>query len=95
MKETLRQHNMAEDIGSYDVCRTMIETEVEEYDNWLSGCPQYYGFEITDENDENIECMGVFELTSMKEMFDEMKERSEHKYDFLFDEMLKKQENYM
>ena len=46
-------------------------------------------------NDENIECMGVFELTSMKEMFDEMKERSEHKYDFLFDEMLKKQENYM
>ena len=39
--------------------------------------------------------MGVFELTSMKEMFDEMKERSEHKYDFLFDEMLKKQENYM
>lgn len=95
LKETLREHNMADDIGSYDTCRALIETEVEEYDRWLRGVPQYYAFDITDQDDELIECMGVFEFTTLKEMIGEMKERSEHKYDFLFDAMLKQNESYM
>ena len=95
LKETLKEHGMADDIGSYDVCRTMIETEVDEYDNWLRGIPQYYAFDITDQNDELIECMGVFEFTTLKEMIGEMKERSEHSYDFLFDTLLKQEENYL
>ena len=39
--------------------------------------------------------MGVFEFTTLKEMIGEMKERSEHSYDFLFDSLLKQEENYM
>ena len=95
LKETLKEHGMADDIGSYDVCRTMIETEVDEYDNWLRGIPQYYAFNITDQNDEPIECMGVFEFTSFKDMISEMKDRSEHKFDFLFNALLKEQESYL
>ncbi len=95
LKETLKKHNMADDIGSYDVCRTMIETEVEEYDRWLRGIPQYYAFDITDQDDETIECMGVFEFTSFKDMICEMKDRSEHKFDFLFNALLKEQESYL
>lgn len=95
LKETLKKHNMADDIGSYDVCRTMIETEVEEYDRWLRGIPQYYAFNITDQNDEPIECMGVFEFTSFEDMISEMKDRSEHKFDFLFNALLKEQESYL
>ena len=95
LKETLQEHGMADDIGSYDVCRTMIETEVDEYDNWLRGIPQYYAFNITDQNDEPIECMGVFEFTSFEDMISEMKDRSEHKFDFLFNALLKEQESYL
>lgn len=95
LKDTLKKHNMADDIGSYDVCRTMIETEVEEYDRWLRGIPQYYAFNITDQNDEPIECMGVFEFTSFEDMISEMKDRSEHKFDFLFNALLKEQESYL
>ena len=74
---------------------SLIETEVEEYDRWLRGIPQYYAFDITDQNDELIECMGVFEFTTLKEMIGKMKERSEHSYDFLFDTLLKQEENYL
>lgn len=95
LKETLRKHNMADDIGSYDICRTLIETEVEEYDKWLRGVPQYFTFDITDKDDEPVKCMGIFEFTTLKEMIGEMKERSEHNYDFLFDALLKQEENYL
>ncbi len=69
----------------------LLEQEVEEYSNWEQNIPPYYGFEITDEDDEEIESMGVFACNSYEEMIDEMKERSENKYDFLFDALLKKQ----
>ena len=95
LKETLRKDNISDDIGSYDFCRTLIESEVEEYNKWLCGFPQYYSFEITDKDDVFVDSMGIFEFTTLKEMLGEMKERSEHKYDFLFDAMLKQNESYM
>lgn len=93
LKDTLKQHNMAG--CGYKECMDMIETEVEEYDKWLCGYPQYFSFEITDEDDMPIESMGIFELTSLKEMLGEMKDRSEHKFDFLFNALLKEQESYL
>ena len=72
-----------EDITDEKILDDIVEEEVKAYAD----------FEITDENDCTIECMGVFELTTEKEMFNEMKERSEHKYDFIFDALLMKQEN--
>ena len=42
-----------------------------------------------------IESMGIFELTSLKKMLGEMKDRSEHKFDFLFNALLKEQESYL
>ncbi len=91
LKETLREHNMDNEIASYDICRAMIDEEVEEYSSWLCGIPPYYSFTITDENDNVIESMGIFELTSKKEMFNEMKDRSNHKYDFIFDALLERE----
>ncbi len=87
---------MKDQVKDYDktVIENLLENEVNEYANWLAGIPQYFAFEITDEDDYLIECEGVFELTTEKEMFNEMKERSEHKYDFLFDALLQ-QENYL
>ena len=81
------------DITDKKVLDEIVEDEVKAYADWLIGNPQYFAFEITDENDCTIESMGVFELTTEKEMFNEMKERSEHKYDFIFDALLSAQEN--
>lgn len=87
---------MKDQVKDYDksIINELLEDEVKQYANWLAGIPQYFGFQITDEDDNSIECEGVFELTTEKEMFNEMKERSEHKYDFLFDALLQ-QENYL
>ncbi len=88
--QDLEKHGL--NIEEFDI-KSILEDEVQKYAKWLVGCPQYYGFEITDCDDNNIESMGVFELTTEAEMFDAMKERSGHKYDFLFDALLAKQEN--
>ena len=73
-----------------------MEEEVDVYDNWLQNIPPYYSFEILDKDKNQVESMGVFEFYSKETMLEAMKERSEHKYDFLFDEALKKyDENYM
>lgn len=89
-------YDLAEAFGYADTkaIENKLENEVFEYSSWLEGVPEYYSFQITDEDDNLIESMGVFELTSKDEMFDEMKERSEHKYDFLFDALLS-QEMYL
>lgn len=73
------------------IIENQLEEEINDYDLWLNNIPPYYSFEITDENDDRIECMGVFEYNGLKEMIEEMKERSEHQYDFLFNAYLEKE----
>lgn len=91
-KNTLRERELSSPEG-YERAKELLQEEVEEYDKWLSGDPPYYGFEITDENDNTIDCQGIFDGSNFKSMIKEMKERSEHKYDFLFNALQKQEES--
>lgn len=91
-KKSLEQHGYSKD-GNPEFVKSLLEDEVEEYHKWLSGYPPYYSFEITDENDNCIECEGVFKGEDFKQMIEEMKTRSENKYNFLFDSLLERESN--
>lgn len=80
------------DINDKEEIEERIQEEISEYNDWLNCWPVYYEFSITNEDDEEIESMGVFEETSFEEVIEEMKERSEHQYDFLFDSLIKKEQ---
>ncbi len=80
------------DADDIERLQELLEEEVEEYSNWQENIPPYYSFDITDEDDNRIESMGVFALYSYEDMIKEMKERSENKYNFLFDALLKQNE---
>lgn len=95
-KERLKEFGNLYEGDDVLTLKSILEDEVDDYDNWLQNIPPYYSFEILDKDKNQVESMGVFEYYSIEQMLDEMKERSEHKYDFLFDAALKKyDENYM
>ena len=91
-KKSLEQHGYKRD-ENIEFVKTLLEDEVSEYDKWISGYPPYYSFSITDEDDNTIECMGIFEGSNFVEMIKEMKDRSENKYNFLFDSLLEREIN--
>lgn len=91
-KEALEQHGYKSVVDD-KVIESLLEDEVQEYDKWLSCYPPYYSFEITDEDDNIVESMGIFDGSNFKDMIKEMKIRSENKYDFLFDSLMEREMN--
>ncbi len=73
-----------------------LEHEVREYDSYLQGEKQYFYFNLTDEDDNCIDCVGGFELSNLTDMLKEMAEYVDDKYHFLFDTLAKREnENYL
>ena len=71
--------------------KTTLEQEVALYDEYLRCYPNYYYFCLRDEDDEIIDSCSGFRCDNLKSMFAEMKEYVEKKYHFLFDTLLKKE----
>lgn len=89
LNEELKAHKY--NLDDEQIITNRIDEELADYNNWQQNIPPYYSFEITDKDGKRIESMGVFEFNSLSEMMQEMKNRSENKYDFLFDALLKKE----
>lgn len=74
------------------IARNLID-EVKEYSEYLSGYPPYYYFAISNEDDEMVSSCTGFRGENLKEVIKEMLETAEEEYHFLFNHLLKQQEN--
>lgn len=89
-KESLENHGYNEDTPIEEI-KYMLDFEVQQYSDWLCGNPQYYGFSITDEDDNTIYNQGVYADDDIEHVIEKMKNDVEKEYHFLFDAMLDKQ----
>jgi len=74
------------------ITQSLID-EVKEYSEYLSGYPPYYYFAISNEDDEMVDSCTGFRGENIKDVIKEMLETADEKYHFLFNQMLKQEEN--
>lgn len=72
-----------------DKINELLLSEVKDYDDWLQGTNPYYYFTIRDENDNVVDTVSGFQGKTLKEVLEQMKEYVDRKYCFLFDTMIK------
>jgi len=74
------------------ITQSLID-EVKEYSEYLSGYPPYYYFAISNEDDEMVDSCTGFRGEKLKDVIENMLEHADEKYHFLFNHLLKQEEN--
>ena len=77
-------------LNKHELSKILIQ-EIKDYDDYISGANVYYQFRLTDEDDNVIDAMTGFLGNNTESMLKEMKEYVEQNYHFLFDTLLRKQ----
>lgn len=71
--------------------KEQLEKEVKEYDDYLQGNDDFYFFVILDDYDHIIDSSSGYKYKGLKDMLNEMSKGVDEKYGFLFNALLKKE----
>lgn len=69
----------------------ILKQEVQDYSDYLEGKHTYYYFSIKDEEYNVIDSCSGFKYENLKDMFNEMKGYADEQFGYLFDDLLKKE----
>ena len=74
----------------------ILKQEVQDYSDYLEGKHTYYYFSIKDDEYKVIDSCSGFKYENLKDMLNEMKGYADEQFGYLFDDLLKKEnQNYL
>lgn len=88
-KDNLKKRDLM-DLSKPDIEKMLIQ-EVKDYSDYLEGNHTYYYFSIFDEEHNVIDSCSGYKYENLKDMLNEMSEYVDEKYLYLFNALLKKE----